>query len=93
MTGTATPPELDRRNDDPWRKKIEVQLDANTQMTLETKSRVDSVHDILTAAQGAFKVLGWISVAAKWIGIVAAAGSAAYVFYYQVTHGGDLPPK
>ena len=91
---------VDRRAADPWRRKIEgeieqlrVEMGANTRMTVTVKEDVQQVHEILVAAKGAFKVLGWLGVAAKWIGIVTATCSAVFVLWYQLTHGGELPKK
>ena len=45
---------------------LELAISANTEATLEAR-------DILVAAKGAFKVLGWIGVVAKWAGGIASA--------------------
>ena len=45
------------------------------------------VRDILTAAKGAFKVLGWLGAAAKWAAAVCGALTAIYVGAYTMTHG------
>lgn len=81
-----------------WREYVEKQLlenrkiiVENTRLTLETKQGVDEVVDILKAAKGAIKVLGWVAVIAKWLGVLAAAGSAIYLMWHQITHGGQLP--
>ena len=90
----------DRRAEDPWRKKMErevaelrEEMANNTAITAQVKASTDEVYDILTAAKGAFRVLGWIGVAAKWIGIIAGAVTAAWILWYQIRHGGDLPKK
>lgn len=64
---------------------IEDNIKTNTEATLEMR-------DILVAAKGAFKVLGWLGVAFKWIGAIATAVTAIYVMGYAITHGGALPP-
>lgn len=90
----------ERRSNDPWRIKIEsdieqlrVEMGANTRVTVSLKEDISEVHEILTAAKGAFKVLGWLGVVAKWVGIIAATASAIFVLWYQITHGGELPKK
>ena len=63
---------------------IETELATNSAVTIE-------VRDILAAAKGAFKVLGWIGIATKWIGGIAAALTTIYVAAYSVTHNGKPP--
>jgi hypothetical protein len=74
-----------------WRTAMEKQIAENTAMTAETKSKVDDVFDILVAARGAIKVLNALASVAKWAGIIAGAGTAIYVVWHQITHGGQLP--
>jgi hypothetical protein len=63
---------------------IESSITANTEATLEAR-------DILVAAKGAFKVLGWLGVVFKWVGGISTAAVAIYVAFYVLTHGGKLP--
>ena len=63
---------------------IESSITANTEATMEAR-------DILVAAKGAFKVLGWLGVVFKWVGGIASAVTAIYVLMYAMKHGGDLP--
>lgn len=63
----------------------------NTAITLDTKEKVDEVYEILVAAKGAIKVMNALAAIAKWAGIIAAAATAIYVTWHQLTHGGSLP--
>lgn len=63
---------------------IETELATNSKLTQE-------VRDILSAAKGAFKVLGWLGIAVKWIGGITAALTTIYVAGYTATHGGKPP--
>jgi len=65
---------------------LRVELAANTVATQE-------ILDLMKAVKTGFKVLGWLGTGAKWIGGIAAAASAMYVVYHQLTHGGQLPTK
>lgn len=64
--------------------EIEEMLKTNT-------DTINEMRDILVAAKGAFKVLGWLGVIFKWVGGIASALTAIYVLFYAMTHGGDLP--
>ena len=59
---------------------IEAALAGNSAVTIE-------VRDILSAAKGAFKVLGWLGAAAKWTAAVGGALVALYVAAYTAAHG------
>lgn len=59
-------------------------LAANTATTTE-------VRDLMDAIKGGMKVLEWLGKAARWLGGIAAACTAAYTLFYMATHGGDLP--
>ena len=72
------------RDADHDRREMRRELAANTSTTNE-------IHDLLAAAQGAFKVLGWIGVGARWAGAIAAGCTAVYVAGYMLTHGGQAP--
>lgn len=66
--------------------RIETALQTNTDATLEMR-------DILQAAKGAFKVLGWLGIAAKWIGGFAAAAVAIWQLVVAVKTGDINIPK
>lgn len=51
-------------------------IDDNTVVTQRTSETVNTIAEILEAANGAFKVLGWIGRAAKPIGYIAGAFAA-----------------
>ena len=89
----AEPPIPERRARDPWREKMEIEVEKNTRITTDMKARVDEVHDLLLAIQGALKVMKWIGVAAKWITVILGMASAIALLWYQLTHGGELPKK
>lgn len=89
----AEPPIPERRARDPWREKMEAEVAENTRITAQTKVRVDEVHDILVAVQGALKVMKWIGIAAKWITVIVGMVSAIALVWYQLTNGGDVPKK
>lgn len=63
---------------------LEAAIKLNTDATMEAR-------DILVAAKGAFRVLGWLGVIAKWVGGISTAGVAIYVALYVLTHGGRFP--
>lgn len=64
--------------------RMERAINENTDLTVE-------VRDLLAALKGGMKVLGWLGVLAKWIGVVASAAVAIYTAAYIATHGGELP--
>ena len=74
-----------------WRTDMESQLKANTEITNEAKAKIDEVYNILDTAKGAFKFFSILSTVMKWLGIIAAAITAIWVFVHQITHGGSLP--
>lgn len=82
----AHAPTFNQRFDDGAKRMdaFEADLKLNTEKTLE-------IHSILTAAKGAFKVLGWLGVIFKWVGAIGSGCVAVYVLWYALTHGGDLP--
>ena len=65
-------------------KRIEDELKANSATTAE-------IRDVLAAARMGFKVLGGLGVAAKWLGVLAAAAVSIYTAIYAATHGGATP--
>lgn len=71
---------LDRGSD--RMKAIEVELRENTDTTKE-------VRELLEVGRSGFKVLGWIGVAAKWLGGVAVAVGAIW----SLLHGVQPPGK
>lgn len=63
---------------------MHAELAANTAVTQE-------VRGILTAAKGAFTVLGWLGLVIKWVGGIATAAIGIYTIIYMATHNGRLP--
>jgi chromosome segregation ATPase len=63
---------------------MEAELSANSAVTIE-------VRNILSAAKGAFTVLGWMGSLAKWTAAVGGAIVSIYVAAYMVTHNGKAP--
>lgn len=61
-----------------------LELAANTEITTE-------IRDLMIAAKVGFRLMGWIGIAAAWIGKLALAGSAVAAFIYAIKHGG--PPS
>jgi hypothetical protein len=90
--------QTDRRLADPWREHVDERLgnmdkkiDANTEVTVETKQRVDEVHEILMTIKGALKAMGWLARGAKWVSAFLGLVSAIWLLWYQATHSGDVP--
>ncbi len=54
------------------------------------KESVGTLLEILEAAKGGFKFLGWLGVGAKWVGGVAGALTAIWLFVQTVKSGGKL---
>jgi hypothetical protein len=63
---------------------IERELRDNTSVTRE-------VRELMELGRSGFKVLGWLGVAAKWVGSLAAAAAAVWALVYAATHGGKPP--
>jgi len=63
---------------------IETKLNANTALT-------QRVHDILSAVEGGFKVLGWLGNAAALIAKLMAPIATAWAIYQSAKHG--APPQ
>ena len=87
-----------RREKTTWQVNIESQISeiktevtANTEVTVETKQRVDEVHEILMTIKGALKALGWLAKIAKWVSAFLGLASAIWLLWYQATHSGDVP--
>ena len=59
-------------------------LSLNTEITSD-------IRDIVLAARTGFKVLGWLGMVFKWVGVIAAAGVAIYTAAYAMLHGGATP--
>lgn len=59
---------------------IETDLKLNTSTTLE-------IRDLLTAAKGAFRVLGWIGVGVKWVGGLAATAVGVWSLIDLIRNG------
>jgi hypothetical protein len=90
--------ENERREKTGWQINIESQITAiesevkeNTAVTVQTKERVDEVHEILMTIKGALKALGWLAKIAKWCTAFLGLVSAMWVLWYQATHHGDTP--
>lgn len=93
--------EVDRRKTDPWREQMEQMtvrmasfeesLKANTELTQSLKNDTSEMIEIFKTAKGGFKALEALSKIAKWLGILAGAGSAIVALYYQIRNG--WPPK
>ena len=86
----------DRRAPDPWRFKMEAKFNvlraevaANTTITNEILATIEDVREILNAARGAFKVLNWLGIVAKWVAAIAGAVAAVWALW----HLGDGPKK
>ena len=61
---------------------IEGKLEENTNMTAE-------LLDIIQAVKGGFRVLGWLGIAGKWIGGIAAGIVAVYSMAQLFLHFGQ----
>ena len=84
----------ERRANDPWRIKIEADIsslntkvDANTDITADTKAKVDEVHSVLKTIEGALTAFKWLATAAKYIGMLAAGIAATWL----AVKGGEVP--
>lgn len=64
--------------------RMEAELSANTAITVQ-------VRDLLQALRGGLRVLGWLGVAAKWIGGIAAAVTAVWALIHALIHSGRPP--
>ena len=63
---------------------IEAELQTNSETTGE-------VRDILRTVKGGLKMLSWMGALVRWAGYLAGAGSALYVGWHMLTHGGQPP--
>ena len=63
---------------------IERELRDNTTVTRE-------VRELMELGRNGFKVLGWLGIAAKWVGSLAAAAAAVWALVYAAMHGGKPP--
>lgn len=73
---------------------IKKEVTENTAVTVETKQRVDEVHEVLMTIRGGLKALGWLANIAKYVSYVLGLVSAVWLLWYQATHHGDVPaPK
>lgn len=59
---------------------LERELRDNTTVTRE-------VRELMELGRNGFKVLGWLGVAAKWVGSLAAAAAAVWALVYAAMHG------
>ena len=76
--------QIERENDDRI-QSIERRLESGDERMASIESMVADVHEILVAARGFFKTLGYIGTAAKWCTAVGAALAAIWA----VWHGGS----
>lgn len=98
----------ERRGKTTWQIDIESQIvdisnkvDDNTKITsdhakitIETRDKVDELHEILMTIKGAINALGWLAKVAKWFAAIFSVISAGWLLWYQATHHGDVPtPK
>lgn len=67
---------------------IREDLKKNSEMTVKINTMTEEMVDLFAAAKGAFKVLGWIGTAVKWIGGVAVAVAGVWALVK-----GGIPPK
>lgn len=55
------------------------------------------LRELLTLGKNGLRVLGWLGGGVVWVAkavtAVGAAGGAVYLMWYQLTHGGNLPPR
>ena len=58
--------------------RMEEAIRANTASTQEVQNDTKELLEVFKAVKGGFRVLGWIGAAAKWLGGIAAAGTAIY---------------
>lgn len=63
---------------------MQAELSANTAITVQ-------VRDLLQALRGGLRVLGWLGVAAKWTGGIAAAATAVWALIHAALHSGRPP--
>ncbi|WP_141104009.1 hypothetical protein [Noviherbaspirillum denitrificans] len=71
------------------------EIQKNTRLTEELKADTREFLEVFNAVKGGFRVLGWIGTGAKWLGGIAAAGTALYGFglmMWQILHG-NWPSK
>ena len=64
---------------------------ANAAALAENTRLTKDILDMFSAVKGGFRVLGWVGVAAKWIGGIAGAVAAVWALIYSITHGGPRP--
>lgn len=64
--------------------RMQAELSANTAITVQ-------VRDLLQTLRGGLRLLGWLGVAAKWIGGIAAAVTAVWALIHAAIHSGRPP--
>ena len=63
----------------------------NAKLIAENTAITKEIRETFDAVKNGFKVLGWFGVVAKFIGTLAAAGTAVWAAYYAMSHGGKAP--
>lgn len=69
--------------------QLREEMRKNAELTAQNTAATNEIVDLFQAAKGAFRVIGWVGTAVKWVGAVTAAGGG---LWYLVTHG-FIPPK
>lgn len=64
--------------------RMQAELSANTAITVQ-------VRDLLQTLRGGLRLLGWLGIAAKWIGAIAAAVTAVWALVHAAIHSGRPP--
>lgn len=59
--------------------RVNAALNENTQLTKRIAADTSGLIDIFKAAEGGFKVLGWMGTAIKWVASVGAAVGAFWL--------------
>ena len=78
-------PEIERRHDLAKRvADIDVRLANVEEAVRENTEITKDIRDAVVAGRVAAKLI-------KWLGAIAAAGSAIWIAWYQLTHGGKMP--
>lgn len=63
--------------------KGDVRMDRMESSITENTSLTKEIKDLMEIGRAGFKVLGWIGIAAKWIGAIAAAGASVYALFHH----------
>jgi peptidoglycan hydrolase CwlO-like protein len=73
-------------------KAIEAQLAEQSQKIAENTSLTRDIRDLMEMARAGFRVLGVMGTAARWIGVIAAAGVSVWTLI-QTIKSGHPPSK